>query len=109
MKVMTADSWFETKTLSDGVTYIGEPHIKEFYRCNMWHVRGRERDMLVDTGMGVVSLREQIPLLTERSLVAVASHTHFDHIGGHHEFDERIVHRDEAELLAGPTREWQSP
>lgn len=105
MKVMTADSWFETKTLSDGVTYIGEPHIKEFYRCNMWHVHGRELDMLIDTGMGVVSLREQIPLLTERSLVAVASHTHFDHIGGHYEFTERIVHREEAELLDNPTRE----
>ncbi len=105
MKIATADSWFSTQTLDDRITYICEPHIKTFYRCNIWHVRGRERDLLVDTGMGVVSLREQIPLLTERSLVAVASHTHFDHIGGHHEFEERVVHAGEAELLSRPTRE----
>jgi glyoxylase-like metal-dependent hydrolase (beta-lactamase superfamily II) len=43
-------------------------------------------------------------LVTERACLAVASHTHFDHIGGHHEFDERLVHRDEAALMARPTR-----
>ena len=42
-----------------------------------------------------------IPLVTERPLVAVASHTHFDHIAGHHEFAERWVHRAEA-AIAGP-------
>ena len=60
--------------------------------------------MLVDSGMGVVSLREQTPTLTERPLTAVASHTHFDHIGGHHEFDDRGVHRAEAKTLASPSR-----
>ena len=34
--------------------------------------------------------------------MAVASHTHFDHIGGHHEFAERWVHRAEADILARP-------
>jgi len=29
--------------------------------------------MLVDTGMGVVSLRAQVPLVTERPLTAVAA------------------------------------
>ncbi|MDV7784638.1 hypothetical protein R4J70_32120, partial [Pseudomonas aeruginosa] len=42
-----------------------------FYRCNMWHVQGRERDVLVDSGSGLVSLREQLPWLTERPLLAV--------------------------------------
>ena len=105
MDIATADSWYETTPLGDDVTYIREPFIKMFYRCNIWHVRGRDKDMLVDSGMGVVSLREQIPLVSERTLEAVASHTHFDHIGCHHEFEHRTVHRDEAGLLALPTRE----
>lgn len=100
----SAAEWYATRTLADGVTHIEEPFIQAFYRCNIWHVRGRDRDMLVDSGMGVVSLREWVPLVTERSLTAVASHTHFDHIGCHHEFDERVVHRDEAEILAQPGR-----
>lgn len=95
--------WWRIRTLSDGVTWIDEPHILEFYRCNLWHVRGRDGDMLVDSGMGVVSLREWVPLVTEKPLQAVASHTHFDHIGCHHEFPCRLCHAAEAEILAAPT------
>lgn len=102
---MRPEDWYSVRRLDDDVTYICEPHIQEFYRCNIWHVRGRDRDMLVDSGMGVVSLREWVPLVTERELIAVASHTHFDHIGCHHEFECRAVHSAEADLLADPTRE----
>lgn len=98
------EDWYRIRSVSDGVTFIDEPFIHEFYRCNIWHVRGRDRDMLVDSGMGVVSLREWVPLVTERQLTAVASHTHFDHIGCHHEFDNRAVHSAEAAILANPTR-----
>ena len=105
MKIATAETWYETERLDDGVTYIGEPHIKAFYRCNIWHVRGRAQDMLVDSGMGVVSLRRQVPLVTEKPLVAVASHSHFDHIGCHYEFEARCIHSAEAEILAAPGRE----
>ncbi len=104
MQIATPESWYATRRLADGVTHIWEPHIQPFYRCNMWHVRGRDRDLLVDTGMGVVSLRRQVALLAERPVLAVASHTHFDHIGTHHEFAERAVHRAEADILAKPTR-----
>lgn len=104
MRIATAEEWYETASLGDGVTHIWEPYIKPFYRCNVWHVRGRERDMLVDSGMGVVALRARIAALAERPVLAVASHTHFDHIGAHHEFAERAVHAAEADLLAHPGR-----
>ena len=99
-----AQDWYRIRPQSDGVTWIDEPHIHEFYRCNMWHVRGRDRDMLVDSGMGVVPLRQWVPLLTERALDAVASHTHFDHIGAHHEFPCRLCHHAEAQFLENPDR-----
>ncbi len=104
MKSATAETWYRVRTLADGVSHIDEPHIKPFYRCNIWHVRGRERDLLLDSGMGVVSLRQQVARLAERPLIAVASHAHFDHIGSHHEFAERAIHRAEADILAAPTR-----
>lgn len=105
MERIPPENWYAVRTVGDDVTAIGEPHILEFYRCNIWHVRGRDRDMLVDSGMGVVSLRQWVPLVTEKDLIAVASHTHFDHIGCHHEFTHRAVHVAEAELLAHPTRQ----
>ncbi|GIK99089.1 MAG: MBL fold metallo-hydrolase [Alphaproteobacteria bacterium] len=104
MKIATPDSWYRVQGLADGVTHIDEHHIKPFFRCNIWHVRGRDRDLLLDSGMGVVSLRRAVAALAERPLIAVASHAHFDHIGNHHEFAERAIHRAEADILAEPTR-----
>lgn len=100
-----AHDWYETMRMSDEVTLIHEPWIKPFYRCNMWHVRGRDRDLLFDSGLGHFSLGRHVSLVTERALICVASHTHFDHIGSHHEFSDRAVHRAEAGILADPRNE----
>ena len=104
MALQIADRWFEEKHIGDGITLLWEPHVIPLMRCNIWHVRGRDRDLLIDSGMGVVSLREQIPLLSGRPILAVASHTHFDHIGGHWEFPERLAHPAEAAILTSPDR-----
>ncbi|HWA42419.1 MAG TPA: MBL fold metallo-hydrolase [Hypericibacter adhaerens] len=105
MEIVTADRWYRVRAVGDGVTHIDEPHIKPFYRCNIWHVRGRERDLLIDSGLGVVSLRRHVAFLAERPQFAVASHVHFDHVGNHHEFAERAIHAAEAPLLAHPGRD----
>jgi len=105
-EAIDAARWYETIRLGDGVTLIHEPWIKPFFRCNIWHVRGRDRDLLFDSGLGHFSLRRHVPLVGERKLACVASHTHFDHIGCHHEFPDRCVHRAEAAILADPRNEW---
>lgn len=98
--------WYETIAMADGVTLVHEPWIKPFFRCNIWPVRVRDRDLLFDSGLGHVSLVRHVALVSEHKLVCVASHTHFDHIGCHHEFPERCVHRAEAPILADPRNEW---
>ncbi|MFK7751286.1 MAG: MBL fold metallo-hydrolase [Sedimentitalea sp.] len=104
MNRIAPQDWYRTRPIGDGITFIDEPFIQTFYRCNIWHVRGRDRDMLVDSGMGVVSLSDWVPLVTERALTAASSHTHFDHTGCHHDLAYRGVHRVEADLMANPTR-----
>lgn len=104
--IIAGKDWYEVVRKADDIHLIHEPWIKPFYRCNMWHVRGRDRDLLFDTGLGVIPLRKSVALLTGRPVVCVASHTHFDHIGGHHEFDVRCVHCAEAEILADPRKSW---
>ncbi len=105
MPLPIADRWFEHRTLDDGISHIWEPHVIRFMRCNIWLVRGRERDLLIDTGMGMASLKDAIADMLDKPVVAFATHSHFDHIGSHHEFDERLAHADEADILAAPTRE----
>ena len=56
--------WYETIRMADDVTLIHEPWIKPFFRCNMWHVRGRDRDLLFDTGLGHFSLRQHVKLVS---------------------------------------------
>ena len=104
MQVIRPEDWYRVTRCSDDVTLIDEPAIQPFYRCNIWHLRGRDRDLLFDSGLGVFSLRQHVAMVRERPIVCVASHTHFDHIGNHHEFADRRVHGAEAEILAAPDR-----
>lgn len=100
MSLQIASRWFERKRLSDDLTLLWEPHVHPLVRCNIWHLRGRERDMLIDTGLGTASLKDEMRDLIDKPLSAVATHIHFDHVGGLHEFDERIVHGEEADGMA---------
>ena len=103
MGLPLAGKWFERRTINADITLLWEPHVVPLMRCNIWHVRGRDRDLMIDTGMGVASLVEAAQDLLDKSVTAVATHGHDDHIGSHHEFDECIAHPLEAALLAHPS------
>lgn len=97
-----AERWFEIKRISDDITLLWEPHVTPLMRCNIWHVRGRDRDLMIDTGMGIASLRQAAKHLLDKKVTAVATHAHTDHIGGHHEFEHTLVHELEADELRSP-------
>jgi glyoxylase-like metal-dependent hydrolase (beta-lactamase superfamily II) len=97
-----AERWFDIKRISDDITLLWEPHVTPLMRCNIWHVRGRDRDLMIDTGMGIASLRRAAEHLLDKKVTAVATHTHTDHIGGHHEFEHTLVHELEADELRSP-------
>jgi len=99
MPLKIADKWFERRRVGHDITHLWEPFVDAFIRCNIWHIRGRDRDMLIDTGLGIVSLRDAERDLFDKELTAVATHTHFDHTGGMHEFETRLVHEAESESL----------
>ena len=94
-----ADRWFERRRVDAAITLIYEPHVHPFLRCNIWHVRGRDADLLVDTGLGCASVKDAIEDLIDKPLIAVATHIHYDHVGGLHEFDHRVMHSAEAERM----------
>jgi glyoxylase-like metal-dependent hydrolase (beta-lactamase superfamily II) len=100
------ESWFICERLEGGVTRLWEPHVDELLRANIFHVRGRDVDLLIDTGCGLAPLVPALARLEllgdDRRLIAVATHSHFDHVGGLHEFDERLAHPAEAGLIAQP-------
>lgn len=72
----------------------------------MFLVEGSARDMILDTGMGVIPFRPYLDSLRanpDKDIVCVSSHTHIDHIGAVHEFETRLVHPAEAAEMAAPS------
>ena len=66
--------WFEREKVGDGIWRLWEPFVDPFARCNIWFVRGRDRALLVDTGLGVASLYEAARDLFEQPTLALATH-----------------------------------
>lgn len=110
-----ADPWFSTQRIHDNLYLITEPHYYWYNRANLWLIKGQTQDLLIDTGLGVSSLRQHIASLLDKPLLAIASHIHFDHAGSMHEFDHRAIHAaeasalrtgDEYEALCSPAQGW---
>jgi glyoxylase-like metal-dependent hydrolase (beta-lactamase superfamily II) len=105
MTLPVADAWYRATRIDDATTLIIEPHVHILEQANMWLVEGRDRDMILDTGMGVVPLRPFLDSLRadpDKPIICVSSHTHIDHIGAVHEFETRLVHPLEADQMATP-------
>ncbi len=102
MTLPIADRWFERRRVDDSITLFWEPHVVPLMQCNIWHVSGRDRDLIIDTGMGVARLSDEISDLVDKPVTAVATHSHGDHIGSHHEFDSIAIHALEAGDLERP-------
>jgi glyoxylase-like metal-dependent hydrolase (beta-lactamase superfamily II) len=90
-----ANRWFQVERIDDDIAMLVEPHVHPMVRCNIWYVRGRELDLVIDTGMGMSPLRPELARITGdsgRPILAVLTHAHFDHVGSWHEFSQRAVH-----------------
>jgi len=89
--------------MGDGISLLEENHVASWLRCNIWHIRGRDRDLLVDSGMGLVPLKPALASISKHEITAVTSHAHFDHMGGAHEFEQHLGHPADKAIHANPT------
>jgi len=96
--------WFITQDMGNGITRIREAFIDPGVACNIWYIKGKEKNLLFDSGTGLVSLKKSFPKFFEHPAICIASHTHFDHVGGSYEFKDRRVHPSEKQIITSPTR-----
>lgn len=82
------------KQRCDRLYYINKFYYYKWNRANIWLIKRQTPDLLIDTNLGVTSLS-----LIAKPLLAIASHIHFNHAGGIHEFDNIAIHSAEAEAL----------
>lgn len=81
--------WYSTRRIGANLVALTEPAVHDFFRANLYFLRGRDCDLLVDTGMGLAPLTPHLPLTPGKPVVALATHIHLDHVGAMHEFEER--------------------
>ena len=82
-------AWYAGNVVETGLVLVTEPAVHDYFRANVYVLEGRDRYLVVDTGMGLVPLRPALAISSGKPVIAVATHIHLDHVGGLHEFDDR--------------------
>ena len=77
----------------DGVYAISAPSGEQMYL-----VCGTHRAALIDTGMGIGSLRAYVRTLTNLPLIVINTHGHPDHAGGNGEFEDCPIYLSPLDL-----------
>jgi glyoxylase-like metal-dependent hydrolase (beta-lactamase superfamily II) len=85
-RVSGCGDWFAVFDLGRDTFALCEPDHNE--EVISFLLIGRERALLIDTGMGFVPIKPLAMRLTHLPISVLNTHTHFDHTGGNHEFDE---------------------
>ena len=91
--------WFTTEQLAPDTWVISEYRHWEETHCYL--LIGTDRALLIDTGLGICNIYEEVRKLTDKPVTAIATHIHWDHIGGHRYFPDFYAHEAELPWLQG--------
>ncbi|WHH59708.1 MBL fold metallo-hydrolase [Petroclostridium sp. X23] len=93
------DKWFTTEKINEDTFVLSEYRHWEETHCYL--LIGTEKALLIDTGLGISNIYDEVMKLTDKPVTAVATHIHWDHIGGHKYFPDFYAHEDELDWLCG--------
>ncbi len=96
---MNNENWFTIDKLDEDTFAISEYRHWEETHCYL--LRGAEHSLLIDTGLGICKIGGIVSSLSPERIIPVATHIHWDHIGGHGEFTEFYAHGAELDWLCG--------
>ncbi|MFB6107582.1 MAG: MBL fold metallo-hydrolase [Haloplanus sp.] len=81
------DDWYEVEQLTDHSWRIAEGVLFGTYL-----IEGEDRALLIDAGGGAGDLRAMVESLVDVPVTLLLSHSHWDHVGSAHQFDDVRVH-----------------
>ncbi|RIK46157.1 MAG: hypothetical protein DCC58_04160 [Chloroflexi bacterium] len=94
---MSAPDWFSVIPATPRVTIIREPLGDDDVKSYL--VEGDDAVAVLDTGMGVGDFAGLVRRLSSRPPIVLHSHSHWDHIGASHTFEQVLIHQAEADDL----------
>ena len=85
------------------VQRLSEAGVRPEERSYFYLIETETRACLIDSGWGLGWTTAELPLLQQcRTVIAIASHSHVDHIGMFGAFTNRLAHGEEAAVYASP-------
>lgn len=100
-----AEFWYGIQPQDHEIIRFREIHVDPYAVGDIWLVRGSQRDLVVDTGSGIVPSAPVVEAVSGKSVCAVALNCYYDHAGGWHGFAERACHSLDAPALMDPRQE----
>ncbi|MBK5113893.1 MAG: MBL fold metallo-hydrolase [Candidatus Heimdallarchaeota archaeon] len=95
-EIESISNWFVIYRLNKDTFALLEPfHYEEVVS---YLLIGEEKALLFDTGMGVTSIKLEVEALTKKELIVLNSHSHYDHVGGNHEFSNVWAFENDFEI-----------
>lgn len=92
-------NWFTIDQIDSNSYIISEYRHWEETHCYL--LSGTERSLLIDTGLGICNIADEVKRLTGLPVTAAATHIHWDHIGGHGYYPDFYAHEAELNWLNG--------
>lgn len=91
--------WFTMNSIDEDTSIISEYRHWEETHCYL--LNGSSQSLLIDTGLGICNINEEVMKLTDKPVIAAATHIHWDHMGGHRYYPEFYAHEQELDWLDG--------
>lgn len=85
-EIKTSDDWFKVYQVKPDLFVFFEPYHFEQTLSSL--LIGKEKAILIDTGCGIGDLRNVIKRVTNLPIMVINTHTHTDHIGSNHQFND---------------------
>ena len=91
--------WFIVTQIDSQTHIISE--YRHWEEMHSYLLEGETCALLIDTGLGICDISKEVQKLTTKPIIAVATHIHWDHIGGHQFYPDFYAHEEELDWLQG--------
>ncbi len=91
------NKWFTIEEIDNKTFSISE--YKHWEQTHCYLLIGEKKALLIGTGLGISNIKNVILSITNKPIEVVTTHVHWDHIGGHKNFDNIAVYEKEKEWI----------
>lgn len=91
------NNWFTIEKIHENTFALSE--YDHWEKPHSYLLIGSEKALLIDSGLGIENIYDEVLKLTEKPIEVITTHAHWDHIGGHKYFSRILVHEKERSWL----------